>query len=148
MKHVTYSWLAGCLILFVPQLLLAENSTRVAGYNIHHNAITTATLSPQIASGYGIVRSKYRGMLNVTVIKEMPDTLGKAVSAKIDAVVQTLTGQTSNIKLREIREGGAIYYIGTFPITHREIFNFKLQVTPEGTEYPLTAKLSQQFFID
>lgn len=148
MNYITRYWLAGCLILLIPQLLQAENSTRVAGYKIHHNAITTATLSPEIASSYQIVRSKYRGMINISVIKEMPGTLGKSVSARIDAVAQTLTGQVSTVKLREIREGDAIYYIGTFPIKDREIYNFKLQVTPKGTEYPLTAKLSQQFFID
>lgn len=148
MKQITRNWLAGCLILLLPQLLQAENSTRVAGYNIHHNAITTATLRPEIASSYRIVRSKYRGLLNISVIKEIPDTLGESVSAKINAVAQTLTGQVSTIKLREVREGDAIYYIGTFPINDREIFNFKLQVTPEGTDYPLTAKLTQQFFID
>ena len=47
----------------------AENSTSVPGFTIHHNAIPSASLEPSIARQYGIQRSKYRGMLNVSVIK-------------------------------------------------------------------------------
>ena len=59
-----------------------------------------------------------------------------------------LLGQTRDLQLREIREGDAIYYIGEFPIVDRETIRFSLQVTPDGRETPVSAELSQQFFID
>lgn len=136
------------LLLLLPPATLADNSTKAADYTIHHNAIPTAILTPEIASTYGIVRSKYRGILNVSVIQEVPGTTGRPVSAQIEAQASNLLGQISNLKLREIREGDAIYYIGEFPIVDRETLRFSLQVTPSGRETPIAAELSQQFFID
>jgi hypothetical protein len=135
-------------LLLLPLATMAENSTSTADYTIHHNAIPTAMLTPEIASNYGIIRSKYRGMLNVSVIQNVPGTTGRSVSAQIDAQSNNLLGQTNTLKLREVREGDAIYYIGEFPIVDRETLRFSLQVTPQGQETPISAELSQQFFID
>ena len=78
----------------------------------------------------------------------LPGTTGRSVSAQIDAQSNNLLGQTNTLKLREVREGDAIYYIGEFPIVDRETLRFSLQVTPQGQETPISAELSQQFFID
>ena len=59
---------AGLLALALPVAALAENSTLVGGYTIHHNAMTTDTLTPQIAQMYDIQRSANRGMISVTVL--------------------------------------------------------------------------------
>jgi hypothetical protein len=126
----------------------AENSTAVGGYVIHHNAFTTDTLSPQVASNYGIRRSKERAMLNISVIRGEQGKLGKAVAAKVNATARNLIGQQREIPLREIREGNAIYYIGDFPVAHKEKLDFFLQVTPEGEHQPLKAQLQQQFYTD
>ncbi|MCB1857729.1 MAG: DUF4426 domain-containing protein [Gammaproteobacteria bacterium] len=136
-----------CLLL-LPLLAAAENSTRQAGYVVHHNAIPTALLTPEIASAYGIIRSKYRGMLSVSVIKQIPNTTGTAVTARIAASARNLTGQTREIDMREVREGEAIYYIGEFPIVHRELLTFTLDVHPENGPESIKAELSQEFFID
>jgi hypothetical protein len=126
----------------------AENSTATGGYVIHHNAFTTDTLNPQVASSYGIRRSKERAMLNVSVIRGEQGKLGKAVPAKVNATARNLIGQQRDIPLREIREGEAIYYIGDFPVAHKEKLDFFLQVTPEGESQPLKAQLQQQFYTD
>ncbi len=126
----------------------AENSTRNGGYTIHHNAIPTATLSPEIASQYQIVRSKYRGMINISVIQEVPGTTGRPVSAKVSAYSMNLIGRRHDIQLREIREGEAIYYIGDFPIVDGEELKFNLEVTPEGSSITTRTSISQTFYID
>ena len=64
MNHRYLEWtLAGALLLGGGGVV-AETSTTVEGYTIHHNAPTTDMLEPQIATAYGIQRSKNRGMLN------------------------------------------------------------------------------------
>ena len=136
------------LLFLMPLTIVADNSTKTNDYTIHHNAIPTAILTPEIASSYGIVRSKYRGMLNVSVIQEVSGTTGKSVSARIEAQASNLLGQRTSLQMREIREGDAIYYIGEFPIVDRETVRFSLQVTPNGLKTPISAELSQQFFID
>lgn len=137
-----------CLSLLTPFLAIAENSTRQAGYTVHHNAFPTAILTPDIAGSYQIIRSKYRGMLNVSVIKDEEGTTGTPLSAQIDAQSTNLIGQIHNIPLREIREGSAIYYIGDFPIVNNETLTFSLDVLPAGAEKRIKTKLQQQFFID
>jgi len=148
MKIRLTTFVSACLMLLTPLLAAAENSTRQSGYTIHHNAFPTAILTPDIAGSYQIIRSKYRGMLNVSVIRDEEGTTGTAVSAKIDAQSTTLTGQIRNIPLREVREGTAIYYIGDFPIVNNETLRFTLDVLPEGTNKRIKTTLQQQFFID
>ncbi|WP_428608102.1 DUF4426 domain-containing protein [Sedimenticola sp.] len=136
------------LLLCISTWAIAENSTRTNGYTIHHNAIPTALLSPDVASSYRIVRSKYRGLLNISVIKDVPNTTGQPVTAKVSAYALNLIGRRHVIDLQEIHEGDAIYYIGDFPIVDGETLTFFLEVTPAGSTNPISATLSQDFYID
>ncbi|MET0028569.1 MAG: DUF4426 domain-containing protein [Candidatus Thiodiazotropha sp.] len=126
----------------------AENSTEIPGYTIHHNAIPSASLEPTIAREYGIQRSKYRGMLNVSVIKNIPGTTGEPTDAIVMAKATNLRGQLISIPMRKITEGEAIYYIGEFRIANQETLNFEIQVKPKGETRFYTATLSQDFYID
>jgi hypothetical protein len=127
-------------------LAIGENATHVPGYTIHHNALTTDILAPKVAKAYNIQRSKSRGMLNVSVIKDATENEGRPVRAKVTATATNLNGQIREIPLREVRDGDAIYYIGDFRVANEETLNFDLQVTPEGSSGTYSAKLSQQFF--
>jgi hypothetical protein len=126
----------------------AENSTSIPGFTIHHNAIPSASLEPDIAKQYGIQRSKYRGMLNVSVIKSVEGTTGESSEAVVLAKANNIRGQLISIPMRKITEGDAIYYIGEFRIADQETLNFEIQVQPKGETRYYTAKLSQEFFID
>lgn len=138
-------------VLFVSLISLsawAENSTAIPGYTIHHNAIPTASLDPAIAKQYRIQRSKYRGMINVSVIKSEDGTTGKSAPAVILAKATNIRGQMISIPMRQVLEADAIYYIGEFRIANQETLNFDLQIQPQGESRFYKAKLSQQFFID
>ncbi len=66
--------------------LLAENSTTIPGYKIHHNALPTAALDSEVAKAYQIQRSKYRGLLNVSVIKTQAGTTGSPAHAIVQGL--------------------------------------------------------------
>jgi hypothetical protein len=136
------------LLLIASSSALAENSTSSGGYTIHHNALKSDFLSPAIAKAYNIQRSKFRGLLNISVIRNRPGTTGTPVQARIRLKVTNLNGVPKEIELKQIVEKQAIYYIGDFPVVNREIVNFNLEVTPEGQERPIVARFSQQFYID
>jgi hypothetical protein len=141
------------LILFTSLCFLsavgwAENSTAIPGFTIHHNAIPSASLEPSVARQYGIQRSKYRGMLNVSVIKSVTGTTGESSEAVVLAKANNIRGQLISIPMRKIIEGDAIYYIGEFRIADQEKLHFELQVQPKGETRFYTAKLMQEFFID
>ena len=140
--------LTALLVLLTSSAVFAENSTKVDGYTIHHNIITTDFLSDDVARSYGIIRSKNRAMLNVSVIKDKESSTGTPVSAKIEANMTNIYGQQSSLNLREIREEKAIYYIGTFLVRNGESLNFHLDVKPEGESKYSPAAFSEEFFID
>ena len=145
MKLLTKSlWIFAAMLLM--PLAMAENATRTGGYTIHHNALTTDSLPVQVATAYGIQRSKSRGMLNVSVIRDQPGTMGTPVRAQIRAIAKTLYGQIRPIEMREIVEDTAIYYIADFPVANREMLRFEFEIMPEGGRYPLRANMRQEFY--
>ena len=140
--------LLGALMALVALPVLAENSTKAGGYVIHHNAFSADTLSPDVAKAYGIQRSKYRGLLNVSVIKEEAGTTGASTPARVEVNTVNLTGQKSRIPMRELKDQGASYYFGEFPVQDQQTVSFVIDVTPEGSTETYSTKLSQQFFTE
>ena len=140
--------LCGAVLLLASPFASAENATRTGGYTIHHNALTTDSLPVQVATAYGIQRSKSRALLNVSVIRDEPGTMGTAVRAEIRAVAKTLYGQIRPIEMREVVEDKAIYYLADFPVANREMLRFEFEVMPEGGRYPLRATMRHEFFTD
>mgnify|MGYP000193390511 CR=1 FL=1 len=136
------------VLIALPLSGLAENSTSIPGYVIHHNAFTTDTLSPEVARHYNLTRSKNRGMINIAILQKVLGTAGAPVAAEISASATNLTGQKREIGLREIREGTAIYYIGEFPITNEETLRFKVSVKPQGESETQEVNFKQQFFTE
>jgi hypothetical protein len=147
MKRIGLAF-AVALLLLLPLQAGAENSTRTGGYTIHHNALTTDMLPVQVATAYGIERSKRRGLLNISVIRDEPGTIGTPVHAEIKAFARNLLGQMRTIELREVVEDQAIYYIADFPVTHRELMVFEFEVLPEGSRFPLRANMRREFYTD
>ena len=137
-----------CTLFLVTTSAVAENSTSSGSYTVHHNALKSDFLTPEIAKAYNIQRSKFRGLVNISVIKEITGTEGTPVKATIKIKAMALSGVPKDISLVEIVEDNAIYYIGDFPVINQEIVNFTLEVTPEGEERPIRAGFSQQFYID
>ena len=135
-------------LLLLPLTGYAENSTAAGDYTIHHNALTTDTLSPQVAASYGIQRSNNRGMVTVSIVKKVPGTTGEPVAGKISMTTRNLMGQPREIPLREVREGKAIYYIADFPVANREHLIFDISAMVPGESYPLKARFEQEFFTE
>ena len=116
-------------------------------YVIHFNAFTTDQLAPDVASKYGIVRSKSRAMLNVTVLGKQPDGTTKPVKAQVVVQVANLAAQIKTLQLREIVEGDgeAIYYVGDTAVAKGETLVFDVQVTPEGESQSHRLKFTRHF---
>lgn len=124
----------------------AENSTKVDGYTIHHNAFLSNELSAEVLKQYGIRRSPNRALINISIIKDVPDTTGTPVTAKVSVTARNLRGQVRAIPVREIKEENAVYYIGEFLVENQETVTFNIEVQPNGENSILHAILKQQFF--
>lgn len=121
------------------------SSADIGDHVVHFNALSTDQLPPDIASAYGIKRSKNNAMLNVSVIRKSDNA---AVPAKVDVKTKNLTGQLKNITMRQIDEQDAIYYIGDTTIANRETLVFDISVIPEGSTRASEVRFKREFFAD
>lgn len=136
-----------CIFAFFQTgIVLAETSQTFGNFTVHYNAFNSDVLQPSMAEAYGIVRSKNRGMLTVSIIKKEPGSMGKPVRAAITASASNLTGQFRKFDIREIDEGSSIYYMSVFHVAHEEMLDFVLQIHPEGDTQSHTVKFRQKFY--
>ena len=125
-----------------------ESSRDFGDYVVHFNAIGTDQLTQEVARQYGIVRSKNRAMLNVSILKKAEGTMGIPVTGSVAASAVNLAGQLRSIALREIKEGNAVYYIGETGITDGETLIFTVDATPINEASRFTVRFKKQFFVD
>ena len=127
----------------------AQQSQDFGTYVVHYNALNTNLIPPQVAQGYGIVRSSSRALLNVTVLKKVMDTPGTPANASVKASATNLTGQLRELAFRELNDSeGAVYYIAEFPVHNMETYRFEITVAITGEEDPLIVRFTQQFYTE
>lgn len=119
----------------------AENLTKFGDYVIHHTALPTDILLPEVARAYKIKRSKNRGMINIVVQHN-----GKGVGAKVSGTGSNLNAQLKHLKFNEIKDGDVTYYISTFRVTNKEVITFKVNVQPKGSSNSHTVKFKKEFY--
>lgn len=133
-------------LLFLLALCLpaAANVQRSGDLRVHYNAVPTATLAPEVARQYGITRSANRVLLNVAVRRGEPGA-DAAVPARVEASVINLAGQRLDLRMREVRDGDAVYYLGEARVSGQDTLRFEITVTVEG-QAPVRVDFSQAFF--
>lgn len=142
--------LAGCSDGPPPRAMPAqpmdETFMTFGDYEVHFNALRTDELSPDIARTYDIRRSNNRVLLNVTVLHQEGAGLPRRpIPATVSVDAYNLNGQLKDLKLRQISEGDAIYYIGEVGIAGTEILVFDIKVTPNGHPTTYSAKMKREF---
>jgi hypothetical protein len=125
-----------------------ESSKDFGEYVLYFNAVLTDQLTQDIAGEYGIVRSKSRALLNVSIHRKRDNGQTEAVTGAVSASAINLNGQLKTMTLREIREESAIYYIGELAITDGEILIYTIDATPSNEPSRFTVRFKKQFFVE
>ena len=126
-----------------------QRSQDFGSHVLHFNALSTDQLQPAVAQQYGIVRSKNRALLNISMVKKIEGTSGQPVSGTVNATASNLTGQLKTISLREIKDGGAVYYIADLPVANGETLKFDISATPLDSEVEaFRVSFNQKFYAD
>jgi hypothetical protein len=115
-------------------------------YTVFFNAVSTDRLSPEVARQYGIVRSRNRALLTVSILSREDGGLGASARGNVSASAVNLNGQLKSIGVREIDEGTAIYYVGEVAVSNMETLIFSIDVTPAGEPDALSMRFMRQFF--
>lgn len=131
---------------FVTSVYATPVTKTFGDYTVHLNAFNSDTLQPSMAKAYNIVRSKNRGLLTISVVKNSLSEKPKPVKANVRGKATNLTGQLKDIKIREINDGGAVYYISEFHVADKEVLDFTVYLTLNDNSAPFTVELRQQFF--
>lgn len=117
------------------------------GYVVHVNAMNSDSLTPEIASAYGITRSEDTGLINLVVLKKSAEPgADRPVNAAVNLSAANLTGQIKNMRLQEIQDGVSIYYIGSVAVENRETINFDFDIRPAETDRTLKVRFTHEFY--
>lgn len=124
--------LATLFLCAVTAVAHAEISQKFGPLEIHYNALITDELLPEVARAYKIERSKTRGLVTISVLKQNQVGVPLPVPARITVYATNPSQQLANITLREVREGSAIYYLGEFRVTPPDMLKFTATVEVAG----------------
>jgi hypothetical protein len=138
------------LVSLIASCIASAETTKIQnGFEVHYITFNSLSLSSEVAKNYQIERSGNRGYLNLSVLKQVPDGVSIPQEAEINISAKNLYGQNKALTLRKIAENdGAIYYISTFPISSKEIINFKAVISPVESKEVIEIKFSQEYFTD
>jgi len=123
----------------------AENMKKIGSMNIHFMAIGSTFFTPEIAKAYGIKRSRYNGLVNISVL----DNTQKGMPAKTVSIIgkaKNNLGQFKTLEFTEVKEGNAIYYLAQINYSNEETIHFDLLINDGKEQQQL--KFSQKFYVD
>lgn len=124
----------------------AEQKQQVGNFDIHYMALSSTFITPSIAKTYGIERSRYTGLVNITVLDS--NQAGQpAVAVEISGIANNLLDARVELNFKEIREGDSIYYIAEVPYRDDQEINFDISLK-YGSKLNTSLKFKQKFYID
>ena len=131
------------ITLFCSATTSAEQMQKLGDWDVHYIAFPSTFLTSDVASTYDIERSKYLGIINISVLDS--DTK-KALAVNIKVTARNLLGNVRELDVREIREQNAIYYIAEVP--HRNEETYRIKATLSSGNQTQELKFQQQFYVD
>jgi hypothetical protein len=138
--------LFACMALVFTLSVQAEQTQTFGKYEVHYNAFNSSFLQPKVAASYDIQRSKYRSLVNITVLRKEPDGTLKPVQAFIKGNVRNLIQQSNELNFRPIIEQDAIYHIADFKVASQDTFTFTLDIQPDPNKPAFTLSFRQTLY--
>jgi hypothetical protein len=123
----------------------AENMKKMGSMNVHYMAIGATFLTPEIARAYGIERSRYNGLINISVLNnQLPGNPAMEVAITGQAINDI--GQYKTLDFKQVKEGDAIYYLAQVSYSDEETIRFEIDITDGKETHHLSFK--QKFYVD
>lgn len=139
-KHVFMAIVLSWLALIPAQ---AEQKKQLGVWDVHYIALPTTLLDPTIASQYKIERSKYNGLVNISVLNSKDQV---AQQVQISGEAKNLLGQIKSLTFVEVKEGAAVYYIAQYGYQTEQMVSFTIQISQGSQSQQL--KFNHTFYPD
>jgi hypothetical protein len=145
MKKLNAVWLtfATVLLSMISASALAEQKKTLGEWDVHYMVVGTPFLTPEVAARYGIVRSKFNALVNISVLDK---NTTKAQRADVSGVARNLLGNTRKLTFKKVEDGDAIYYLASLPFRDQETFRFEIDVKKGNSQQ--TLKFQQKMYVD
>ncbi|MCU7555497.1 DUF4426 domain-containing protein [Alteromonas sp. ASW11-19] len=121
----------------------AEQKATLGDWDVHYMVVNTSFLTPEVASRYGLVRSKYNALVNISVLDTETQ---KAQRLGVSGEAKNLLGTTRKLSFKKVEDGDAIYYLAVLPFRDQETFRFNIDLQL-GNEQQ-TLKFRQKLYTD
>lgn len=129
-------------LLCSPQLL-AEQKKQLGNWDVHYIAFPATFLTPEIAVKNDIQRSKFSGVINISVLDS---TSQQAQQVTISGIAKDLFGRQRKLEFNQVIEGEAVYYLTTVPYQNEQLYNFAIDISQGSQQQQLS--FSHTFFVD
>lgn len=113
----------------------AEQKVALGTWDVHYMALNSTFLTPEVAQQYAIVRSKFNGVINVSVLDKQSQ---KAQSLVVSGEAKNLLGVVKNLTFKEVQEGDAIYYLAVLPFSDQERYRITLRLNDGSSKQEFT----------
>ena len=130
-------------VLIFSSQVNAEQKQVLGSWDVHYIALNTTFLTPQVAKQYGIVRSKFNGLINISVLDSKDKS---AQSVVLTGEAKNLIGVIKKLTFKQVQEGKAIYYLAVLPFSDREQYRISININ-DGLEQK-TLKFQHKFYAD
>ena len=134
----------GVLLAALSFASLAEQKFVKGNWDIHYIAFPATFIEPEVAKTYQLIRSKYKGSVNISVLDNKQKM--KAQNSFVSGTAKNLLGQSQKLNFKKVEEGEAIYYLSQLDYNNEEIYNFVIKIQ-QGNRTE-TIKFSQKFYVD
>lgn len=121
----------------------AEQKKTLGNWDVHYMVLTSTFLTPDVARSYGIQRSKYNAVVNVSVLDK---NTAKAQNLLVSGKATNLIGTSKKLEFKEVIEGESIYYIATLSFRDQEQYRFEIDLN-QGNDRQ-TLKFSQKLYTE
>ncbi|WP_020210683.1 DUF4426 domain-containing protein [Gilvimarinus chinensis] len=125
----------------------SERSKTFGSYTVHFSVFNSAFVPPAVAEIYQINRARNQVLVNISVTETKGDQTSLGLPAKVTGTAKNLIQQLQTLDFKTISEGDATYYIAPLRHTNEEVYNFAIEVTPEGTARPLEVTFSRKLYV-
>ena len=129
--------------LFSAGQVSAEQKQQLGPWDVHYIAMPSVLIDPAIAKTYQLERTKFQGLVNISVLKTADQS---AQQVSIEGIAKNLLGQQKELVFREVVEGKAIYYLAQLPYRNEERFTFTLQIKQGDVSQQLN--FTHTFYVD
>lgn len=113
-------------------------------WQVHYIAFPSTFIQPQIAKAYDLQRSGYKGIVNISILKN--DTDATAQTAILKGTARNLLGNKQTLDFKEVIEGESIYYLAQVDFTNEEILRFDVEIQ-QGNQFQ-KLQFQQKFYVD